>query len=149
MRLLSCLSLFTLATIANAAEPVDIPLDAATVASLPHSAVEVTVHDKGLHCSGVPLAVLLRRAGAMPSDPAHGAELARIVRATARDGYRVAFSLGELDPTLGHAKVFVVDACDGKPLDDHDGPLRLLVPGDSRPARGIRQLQSIVVADAP
>jgi hypothetical protein len=143
------LVLLALAGGANAADPLDVTLDAARIAAMPHEAVDATVHAKLLHCSGVPLASVLRMAGAMPTDPPHGAHLARVVRVTARDGYRVAFSMAELDPTLGNARVFVVDACDGKPLDEHDGPLRLLVPGDARPARGIRQLQSIVVADAP
>jgi hypothetical protein len=126
-----------------------IALDAATLAALPREAVDAEVHGHVLHCSGVPLVALLRKAGAMPAEPLRGAHLARIVRVSARDGYRAAFSLAELDPTLGNARVFVVDACDGKPLGEHDGPLRLLVPGEQRPARGVRQLQAIEVVDAP
>lgn len=129
--------------------PTRVPLDAVTLGAQPHEAVDVEVHGQALHCSGVPLLALLREAGAMPAKPLHGAQLARIVRASARDGYRVVFSLAELDPTLGNARVFVVDACAGKPLDEHEGPLRLLVPGDARPARGVRQLQAIDVIDAP
>ena len=143
------LALLASACVAQAGEPVSVPLDAASLAALPHEAVDAEVHGHKLHCSGVPLAALLQRSGAMPAEPLRGAQLARIVRVSARDGYRVAFSLAELDPTLGKARVFVVDACDGKPLDAHDGPLRLLVPGAARPARGARQLQSIDVVDAP
>ena len=68
------------------------------------------------------------------------------MEAGARDGYRVVFSLGELDPATGGRRVFVVDRCDGKPLDADVGPLRLLVPEDARPARWVRQLQSITVS---
>ncbi|HOU65784.1 MAG TPA: hypothetical protein PK861_07095 [Thermomonas sp.] len=93
---------------------------------------------------------LLRKAGAMPSDPLRGsAQLVRYVRVEARDGYRAVFSLAELDPSLGNAKVFVVDRCDGKPLDDKSGPLRLVAPNESRPARWVRQVNSIRVVDAP
>ena len=127
----------------------DVALDPALIATLPTVKAGGTVHGKAIECEGVSLTSFLQAAKAMPTEPLRGAQLSRVVEVTARDGYRVAFSMAELDPTLGNARVFVVDACDGKPLDEHDGPLRLLVPGDARPARGIRQLQSIVVADAP
>jgi hypothetical protein len=45
--------------------------------------------------------------------------------------------------------VYLVDRCDGKALDDHDGPLRLLVPDDGRPARGARQVDTIRVEALP
>ncbi|MNW13631.1 hypothetical protein D3C71_2116330 [compost metagenome] len=68
---------------------------------------------------------------------------------SARDGYRVAFSLGELDPTLGNRTVVLTDRCNGAALDADDGPWRLVAPGESRPARWIRQVESIRVIDAP
>ena len=133
----------------NAQDAQRIALDATTLAALPREAVDAKVHDKTLHCSGVPLTAVLRKAGVLTDKPLHGAGLARTIRVSARDGYRVAFSLAELDPALGNTRVFVVDACDGKPLDENDGPLRLLVPGAARAARSVRQLQSIDVVDAP
>ena len=49
----------------------------------------------------------------MPVDPLRGgAQLGRRVEVVARDGYRVTFSLGELDPSLGNTQVFLVDQCD-------------------------------------
>lgn len=137
--------------IALAKDPasVDVPLDAATLLALPRHAVEASAHDQALHCEGVELAALLRKVGAMPADPLRGKPLADYVRVEARDGYRAVFSLAELDATLGNAKVFLVDRCDGKPLDDKSGPLRLIAPGESRPARWVRQVQSIRVVSAP
>lgn len=129
--------------------PVDVPLDAATRSGLPRHAVDASAHDQALHCEGVELAALLRKVGAMPADPLRGKQLAHYVRVEARDGYRVVFSLAELDETLGNAKVFLVDRCDGKPLNDKSGPLRLIAPSESRPARWVRQVQSIRVVDAP
>ena len=141
--------LCAIAATAHAREAQSIAFDAAARDGVPRETVEATVHGKALHCSGVPLLGLLRKSGAMPEKPLHGEALTRIVRVSARDGYRAVFSLAELDPTLGDARVFVVDACNGQPLDDDDGPLRLLVPGEARSARGVRQLQSIDVVDAP
>lgn len=63
----------------------------------------------------------------------------------ARDGDRVVFSLAELDATLGHRAVLLVDRCDNTALSVEDGPLRLIVPQDSRPARWIRQVQTLTV----
>jgi hypothetical protein len=134
---------------AFAADSTNVPLDPATLAALPRHSVEAQGHDVALHCEGVALRDLLRKAGAMSPDPLRGHDLARVVTVRARDGYRVVFSLAELDATLGDRAVFVVDRCDGKPLDEKDGPLRLLVPADKRPARAMRQLEAIRVDTLP
>jgi len=39
----------------------------------------------------------------------------------------------------------VADRCNGQPLDAREGPARLLVPGDSRPARSARQIKTFVI----
>lgn len=131
------------------ASPFSIPIDAATLTTLPREPVTATAHEKTLQCEGVSLVALLGKAGALPSEPLRGAGLANYVLITARDGYRAVYSLAELEPTLGNHKVLLVDRCDGKPLDDEDGPLRLIAPQESRPARWVRQVQSITVVVAP
>ncbi|MGH8031879.1 MAG: molybdopterin-dependent oxidoreductase [Luteimonas sp.] len=129
--------------------PVIVPLDATTLAALPRDAVTATAHGVTRHCEGVSLAALLRAAGAMPDEPLKGAQLTRYVQVDARDGYRALFALSELDPTLGNHPVTLADRCDGKPLAADDGPLRLIVPNEARPARWVRQVKSIVVIVAP
>ncbi len=129
--------------------PVVVPLDAATLAALPREPVTATAHGKTLHCDGIPLFALLRASAAMPTDPLRGAQLTRYVQVDARDGYRVLFTLAELDSTLGKRKVFLTDRCGGKPLSDDDGPLRLVVPDESRAARWVRQVEAITVIVAP
>ncbi|MBC7989937.1 MAG: molybdopterin-dependent oxidoreductase [Luteimonas sp.] len=131
------------------ASPLAVPIDATTLAGLTRESVTATAHDKKLQCEGVSLTELLRASKAMPAEPLRGARLASYVLVTARDGYRAVYSLAELDPTLGNRKVLLVDRCDGKPLDDEDGPLRLIAPEDARPARWVRQVQSITVVAAP
>jgi hypothetical protein len=76
-----------------------------------------------------------------------GGNFARVVSVGARDGYRVAFALAELDPSLGNRTVVLADRCNGAPLSAEDGPWRLVVPGESRPARWIRQVDSIRVLE--
>jgi len=70
------------------------------------------------------------------------------VIAEATDGYRVVFSLAELDPQFGNTAVLVANEIDGHPLPEHDGPLRLVVPGDKRQARWVRMLRSLILMRA-
>jgi len=57
----------------------------------------------------------------------------------------VVFSLGELDPALTGSEIIVADRADGKPLVAPQGPLRIVVPNDTRPARSIRMLERLEV----
>ena len=123
----------------------ELPWHVDLLQGLPRRTVSMDVHGKAMTCSGVDLVDILRHAGAMPADPLRGTDLARHVEVRARDGYTVVFSLGELDPTLGKQRVYVTDQCDGKPLPADAGPARLLIPGDTRPARSARQVQTFII----
>lgn len=127
---------------------VEIKLDEAVLAKLPQIKAEGMSHGRKLSCEGVALVALLRASGAMPAEPLRGAQLSRIAQVRARDGYRAAFSLGELDPSLGNRPVVLTRRCNGAELPAEDGPWRLIVPGESRPARWVRQVESIRVGDA-
>jgi hypothetical protein len=130
---------------ASPGEAVSVPIDAATLRDLPRQRAQMDVHGQALDCTGVSLTALLQKTQAMPVSPLRGPQLAQVVDVQAADGYRVVFSLGELDASLGKAQVVLADQCQGKPLDAHDGPLRLIVPGDGRPARSVRQVTRITV----
>jgi DMSO/TMAO reductase YedYZ molybdopterin-dependent catalytic subunit len=82
-----------------------------------------------------------------PQQKNHRVGFAIIVRA--RDGYTAAFSLAELAPDLGNAKVWLALDADGKPLPANDGPVRLIVPGDGGEhyRRWIFAIQSITIVD--
>ena len=133
----------------EAPSPIAVPLDAATLSALPRQAVRASAHGKALDCEGVSLAALLRASGALPAQRLPGAQLDRYVLVDARDGYRVLYALAELDPGTGQREVVLVDRCDGQPLSADDGPLRLIAPGDARPARWVRQVRAITVVAAP
>lgn len=132
-----------------APSPLVVPLDSATLARLPRENVQATAHGQSLDCEGVSLAAVLRAAGALPADKLPGPQLARYVLVDARDGYRVLYSLAELDPGTGKRRVLLADRCDGAALGEEDGPLRLIAPEDARPARWVRQVKSITVVTAP
>ncbi len=63
---------------------------------------------------------------------------ALLVEAT--DGYKVVFALAEVDPAFATREILLADKRDGKPLEAKEGPLRIVAPGDKRPARWVRQV---------
>ena len=58
----------------------------------------------------------------------------------AKDGYQIAFSIGEIHPDFGNLPLILVSAVDGKPLD---GGWRLVAPGDKRGARAVYEVVKI------
>jgi DMSO/TMAO reductase YedYZ molybdopterin-dependent catalytic subunit len=70
-----------------------------------------------------------------------------VVMVAGRDGYTAAFSLGELMPEVGNEAVWLAVEVDGKPLADADGPARLIVPGDDKPARNVHAVGTITIVD--
>ncbi len=55
---------------------------------------------------------------------------AQVVLVTARDGYTVVFSVGELQMNRANPKVFLVAESGSGPLPESEGPVRLIVYGD-------------------
>jgi DMSO/TMAO reductase YedYZ molybdopterin-dependent catalytic subunit len=120
------------------------------LAQMPTVHVKATDHDKLQHdFEGVPLQSLLARAGIASGKQLRGAHMRDYLLASAQDGYAVVFSMAEIDPGLADAQVLVVFKQDGKPLPEGQGPIRLVVPGDKRPARWIRMLRSLTVLASP
>ena len=125
-----------------------IEITAKTLAGLPRQSVTATAHDKSATYQGYDLIAVLRAAGLAPTESLRGKQLGELVTISAADGYRVVFSLAELDPMLGNRQVLLVDSENGRPLSAADGPWRLVVPADQRPARWIRQISVINVSQA-
>jgi hypothetical protein len=134
---------------AAGALPATLPLDATSRAALPRSEAVLSAHGHTSQCSGVALAALAARAGLPTGEALRGDALRLLLVVAARDGYRVAFTLGEIDPKLGGKPVLLADSCDGKPLAADNGPLRLVVPGEARAARSVRQVEAISVVALP
>ena len=125
-------------------------LGAAELGKLPHHAVSAKGHhdSTATSYSGILLDDVLKLAG-IGADSRKRTRSTMYVVVEAADGYRMLFSLAELDPTLSDKQVLLVDSANGKPLSDAQGPLRLVVPDEKREARWVRQVRAIVVHRAP
>lgn len=97
---------------------------------------------------GVPLEELLRRAGVPQYEELRGQAMATYVVAEAEDGYKVVFSLAELDSGILDSEVIVADTMDGAALGAKEGPFKIVAPHEKRPARWVRMLKSITVVRA-
>jgi hypothetical protein len=115
----------------------------ADFAALPHVTLKVSIHGRERVFEGVPMLELLRRVNAPWGDTLTGKDLSDVALVTCQDGYKVAFSLGEIDPGTAKGQVLVADRADGAPLDAHAGPFQIVVQDDARPARDARMVAKI------
>jgi hypothetical protein len=121
----------------------------ADLARLTRRDTTVSAHEVSGRYSGVALSDLLLLVGAPLGDSLRGRSLATFVTIEASDGYRVLFSIAELDSRFTDRVVILADAKDGRPLPASEGPYRLIVPGEKRPARWARQVVRISLGRAP
>jgi len=109
---------------------------------MPAEHADVSYHtDRGpvrASFTGVLLWSLIGAAGGI-DDGAKNPELRHAIRITAKDGYVVVTSSGEIAPDFGAKGVIVAYERDGKPLDE----LRIVMPGDKHGGRNVRDVVSI------
>jgi hypothetical protein len=109
-------------------------------------AVAVTVEDDSGQSSdytGVPVAKLLEWVGVSLGKSVRGERLAEFVLVRAMDGYRVLFSLAEIDPMFRERTLLLCYRKNGRPLPANEGPLRVVVADEKRHARWVRQVTAI------
>ena len=123
--------------------------DFAALDKLPQHRVHAEAHGNAVDCSGPNLIDVLAQAGVASGEALRGKNLALYVRVSAADGYRAVFALAELDPGFRDNVPILTHLCNGKALDARDGPFRLVVPGEKRPARWVRQVTAIDVLRTP
>jgi hypothetical protein len=117
--------------------------------------VEYTSKGQKRRSRCVSLLAVLNRAGVQTklnmdpkSDPKDkNFPLRLVVIVTGRDGYAVVFSLPEMLEDIGHKDAWLALDTDGKPLPESDGPVRLIVPGDDKPARWVRSVADVSIID--
>jgi hypothetical protein len=117
----------------------------AELAAMPRTRVSLSIHGTNHVFDGVALTRLLASIGAPTGESLRGPALANIVIVSARDGYKVVLSLAETDPGVRASAIILADRVDGAPIDARDGPFRLVVENDLRPARSARMVERIEV----
>lgn len=121
-------------------------LTAAEFERLPRRTVQTKDHDgKEAEFEGVPLVEVLKAAGVKFGRDLRGPALAAYLVVEASDGYRAVFALPELDPAFTDRVVLLADRRGGKPLAGNEGPLRVIVLGEKRHSRWVRQVVALRV----
>ena len=106
----------------------------ADMEALPHIKITTT----SATYEGVDLKAVLQKAGVEFGEVLRGKRLANCLVVEAADRYRVVFALPEIDPAFVEKQVVLAFLKDGKPMDDKEGPFRIVIPGEKRMARWVR-----------
>ena len=127
-----------------------VSVDEARWAQLTPQTVEVVEKDKTRHrYTGPTLAALLTACGAPLGDKLKGPPLGIAVVVEAVDGYRVVLGLSEVDGALSGRTMVLARTRDGAALPQPWAPLALVIPGDARQTRWIRQVSAIRLVEIP
>jgi DMSO/TMAO reductase YedYZ molybdopterin-dependent catalytic subunit len=129
--------------------PHPLSLSSAEFAKLPRQSVRATGHD-GVESQfeGVALSEILSRAGVPSGRELRGKAVALYLLVEASDGYRAVFALAELDSSFTDRVILLADRRAGQPLNAHDGPLQIIVPGEKKHARWVRQVIRLKIGRA-
>jgi DMSO/TMAO reductase YedYZ molybdopterin-dependent catalytic subunit len=95
--------------------------------------------------SGVILSDILTKAGVTLGADLRGENLAKYLLVEASDGYQVVFGLAELDKGFTDRAIILADKIDGQPLAPADGPFRIIVQDEKKPARCVKQVTALKV----
>ena len=95
--------------------------------------------------SGVILSEILKGAGVTLGPELKGENLTKYLLVEASDGYQVIFALAELDKSFTDRTIILADKVDGAPLAPADGPYRIIVQDEKKPARCIKQVTAMQV----
>jgi hypothetical protein len=122
-------------------------LTRAEIEALPHVKVATSAAGESATFEGIALAAALEKAGVALGQTLKGKRLASCLLVEAADGYRVVIALPEMDPAFTDKKVVLAFSKDGKPLDEREGPYRIVMPDEKRPARWVRQVTTLKIVD--
>jgi DMSO/TMAO reductase YedYZ molybdopterin-dependent catalytic subunit len=118
----------------------------ADLAKLPQKEITARDHrgETGKY-TGVELAALLKQSEVVLGMDLRGPLMTNSLLVDAADKYRVVFSIPEIDPEWTENVVLLATARNGEPLDAAHGPFQIVVPGDKRHGRWVRQVTRLTV----
>jgi DMSO/TMAO reductase YedYZ molybdopterin-dependent catalytic subunit len=122
-------------------------LTVAELQSLPQQSIDVTFQsgqgEQHHSYTGVNLIDVINLLGINNPNDNKNPLLGFYFSIVANDGYQVILSGGELDPSFGNAPIMLAWEEDGAALTGDAGPLRLVVPGDTKGGRYVNGVISI------
>jgi len=123
-------------------------LNRSDLEALPHVKVTATEHSSApVNFEGVTLASVLQKAGVGFGETMKGKRLANCLLVEAADGYRVVIALPELDTAFTDKQTLLAFLRDGNPLGEKEGPYRIVIPGEKRMARWVRQVTTLKIVE--
>jgi hypothetical protein len=122
-------------------------LSRADIEALPRIKVTTSAPGTSTTFDGVALEAVLKKAGVGFGEALKGKRMASYLLVEAADGYRVVIALPELDPAFTDKQVVLAFLKDGKPLDEKEGPYRIVMPDEKRMARWVRQVTTLRIVD--
>jgi len=125
-----------------------VALSAADLSNLPRQTVKTTDHGTAVTFGGVLLADVLAKVDLPLGEKFHTTAASYYLLVEAKDNYRAVFAWAEMDSTFMDKAVYLVTTRDGKPLSEHDGPFQLVVPGEKKGSRWVRQVTALRVKQA-
>jgi len=148
LMLLAALAQCQQLTVQNQTEK-QVVLARADIEALPHVKVTTSASGASATFEGVALEAVLEKAGVEFGQTLKGKRLASCLLVEAADGYRVALALPEIDPAFTDKQVILAFSKDGKPLDEKEGPYRIVIPDEKRMARWVRQVTTLKIVEVP
>jgi hypothetical protein len=124
-------------------------LSVSDLSKLPQQTVKVTDHGTPATFEGVLLSDVLSKVSGPTGEPFNKTVASYYLIAEAHDGYKAVFTWAEIDPTFADRTVYVVTKREGNPLTAKDGPYELIVPGERRFSRWVRQLKLLRIEPLP
>ncbi len=121
-------------------------LKANDLSKIPRKSINAKDHDgKNYNFEGYVLFDVLKLAGIPSGDKLRGKQLANYLLVEAEDGYKVVFTLTELDPAFSDRTILLADKRDGKALSEKEGRLRIIVPFEKKQGRWVRQVLKLTI----
>ena len=118
-------------------------LTRADIEALPHAKVTTGTSESPITFEGTSLKAVLDKAGVTFGESLKGKRLASCLMVEAADRYRVVIALPEIDPAFTDKQILLAYLRNGKPLDDKEGPYRIVIPDEKRMARWVKQVTTL------
>jgi hypothetical protein len=119
----------------------------AEIEALPITKVVIGNSGETQTFEGVVLRIILDKAGVQLADSLKGKRLASCLLVGAADDYHVIFALPELDSAFTDKQIILAFLKNGKPLDEKEGPYRIVIPDEKRMARWVKQVTTLKIVN--